>query len=381
MTPSSPPAWSPKLIVDAHLDLAYNVLGWQRDYRRSARWNRRREAGAPAERENGQCCVGLPELVRGRVGIVFGTIFVEPSQRRYSNSPITYRDEKEAHAEGMAQLDFYRRWPEQEPHVKLIGSQRDLSDVLNTWGLQSDASGRLTVLPDRQTPAIHPVGIVPLMEGADPILEPKELERWVERGVRIVGPAWHRTRYSAGSDAPGGLTNLGRELLEVIAQLGVVLDVSHMAHRALFEALDTFEGKHIIASHSNPYRIVPDERHLPDPAIEAIAERGGVIGIVLYNKFLKRGWGTGSKKRDVTLDDVVRAIDHVCQVTGSANYVGIGSDFDGGLGARQIPWEMDSSRDLGKIGAELARRGFDPDDVDKIMGGNWLRILRAALPD
>ncbi len=381
MTPSSPPAWSPKLIVDAHLDLAYNVLGWQRDYRRSAHWNRRREKGTLAERENGQCCVGLPELVRGRVGIVFGTIFVEPSQRRFADRPMTYRDEQEAHALGMAQLDFYRRWPEQEPHVKLIGSQRDLSDVLNAWGLQNDASGRLTVLPDRQTPALHPVGIVPLMEGAEPILEPKELERWVERGVRIVGPAWHGTRYSAGNDAPGGLTRLGRELLEVIAQLGVALDVSHMAHRALFEALDTFEGKHIIASHSNPYRIVPEERHLPDPAIEAIAERGGVIGIVLYNKFLKRGWGTGSKKRDVTLDDVVRAIDHVCQVTGSADYVGIGSDFDGGLGARQIPWEMDSSRDLGKIGAELARRGFDPDDVDKIMAGNWLRVLRAALPD
>ncbi|MGQ9903275.1 MAG: dipeptidase [Anaerolineae bacterium] len=372
--------WSPKLIVDAHLDLAYNVLGWRRDYRRSAYWNRQRERGTPAERENGQCCVGLPELVRGRVGIVFGTLFAEPLQRGFLNSPLTYRDEKEAHAQGMAQLDFYHRWADNEPHVKLIGVQRDLADVALAWGYTVEASGELRPVTGKRQPAPHPVGIVPLMEGADPILEPKELERWVERGVRIVGPAWHRTRYSAGSDAPGGLTRLGRELLEVMAQLGVVLDVSHMAHKAMFEALDRFEGKHVIASHSNPYRIVSDERHLPDPAIESIAERGGVIGIVLYNRFLKRGWGTGSKKHEVTLDDVVRAIDYICQVTGSADHVGIGSDFDGGLGAQQIPWELDSSRDLWKIGAELSRRGFTAGDVDKIMAGNWLRILRTALP-
>lgn len=379
MIPASLPTYSPKLIVDAHLDLAYNALGWRRNYRRSAYWNRRREIGTPAERENGQCSVGLPELIRGRVGIVFGTIFVEPSQRRHAGGPLTYRDEKEAHAQGMAQLDFYHRWADEDPHIRLIGAQRDLDAVIGAWGFRATATGALEALEAPREPALHPLGIVPLMEGADPILEPRELERWVERGVRIVGPAWHRTRYSAGSDEPGGLTKPGRELLEVIAELGVILDVSHMAHKALFETLDRFEGRHIIASHSNPHRIVPEERHLPDRAIEGIAERGGVIGIVLFNKFLKRGWGMGDKKRDVTLDDVARAIDHVCQVTGSADYVGIGSDFDGGLGAQHIPWELDSSCDLWKIGADLLRRGFTPADVEKIMAGNWLRILRAAL--
>ncbi|MCS7060985.1 MAG: membrane dipeptidase [Anaerolineae bacterium] len=379
MTAVSLLPYTPKLIVDAHLDLAYNVLGWGRNYRRSAHWNRRREVGLAVERENGQCCVGLPDLIRGRVGIVFGTIFAEPSQRRSAHSPLTYRDEREAHALGMAQLDFYRRWADEEPHIRLIGSRRDLSEVIGGWGLVLTPSGELQPRLEARAPAIHPLGIVPLMEGADPILEPKELERWVERGLRIVGPAWHRTRYSAGSDEPGGLTKLGRALLDVIAELDVILDVSHMAHRALFEALDTFEGRFVIASHSNPHRIVPEERHVPDRAIEAIAERGGVIGIVLFNKFLKRGWDAGSKKHEVTLDDVVRAIDHVCQVTGSADHVGIGSDFDGGLGAQHIPWELDSSRDLWKIGAMLLQHGFSTQDVDKIMGGNWLRVLHAAL--
>jgi membrane dipeptidase len=364
--------YRPKLIVDAHLDLATNALGARRDLRRSA--YSRRERGSLATRIEGKSLVGLPELVRGRVGVVFGTIFTMPARnlaaRAFSaltQSPVMYRDAEEAHQSGTAQLDFYRRWADQEPHVKLIGTRRDLEDVVGDWGEEKRVG--------------HRIGIVPLMEGADPILEPKELERWVERGVRIVGPAWRATRYSAGTGEPGGLTSLGRELLEVMAALNVILDVSHMAQQALFEALDRFEGKHLIASHSNPQRLMPTDRHLPDEAIERIAERGGVIGVVLFNKFLKKGWGTGSKKREVTLDDVVRAVDTICQITGSADHAGIGSDFDGGFGADATPLELDSSRDLWKIGAELRRRGYAVADVDKIMSGNWLRVLRAALPE
>jgi membrane dipeptidase len=411
-------------IVDGHLDLAYNALGWGRNYRRAARWNRQREAGTRVAQKDGLCSVGLPDLVRGRVGIVFGTIFTAPSQRRVGDGPLTYRDEEEAHEIGMRQLDFYHRWAEQEKHVRLVGTRRDLEEVLASWQTEderrtaradakrvagTDDRGRTTegsgpqpgdiqalsagliakddplaqILLGLSSPVVrHQVGIVPLLEGADAVLEPKELERWVERGLRIVGPAWHRTRYAAGSDEPGGLTAFGRELLEIIASLGVILDVSHLAEQALFEALEHFEGGpgRLIASHSNPRHIVPGERHLPDQAIEQIAERRGVIGVVLFNAFLKRGWGAGSRKSDVSLDDVVRAVDHICQVTGSADYVGIGSDFDGGFGAEATPRELDTSRDLHKIGDELLRRGFGADNVEKVMGGNWLRILRGALP-
>jgi len=387
--------YRPKLIVDAHLDLAENVLGSHRDYRRSAYWNRQRESRTLAGRVVGRCLVGLPELVRGRVGIVFGTIFTMPANNLFTralgaltNTAVIYRDAEEAHAQGMAQLDFYHRWADNEPHVRLIGTQQDLEEVLGDWGMGIGDKrleiGDWGLSANLQSPisnlSVHRIGIVPLMEGADPILEPKELERWVERGLRIVAPAWHATRYSAGTGESGGLTSLGRELLAMIAELGVVLDVSHMAEKALYEALDCFEGRHLIASHSNPQRIMPTDRHLPDPAIERIAERGGVIGVVLFNRFLKKGWGMGSKKHDVTLDDVVRAVDHICQVTGSADHVGIGSDFDGGFGAESTPKELDSSRDLYKVGEELMRRGFGLENVEKIMYGNWLRILRAALP-
>jgi membrane dipeptidase len=329
------------------------------------------------------------------VGIVFGTLFTEPSQRKFGDSPITYSDETEAHQQGLAQLDYYHRWADKEKHIRVIENKQDLKEVLRTWKLKitHPEPGSLAIISKSQDagvdflasnsgPLLHQVGIVPLMEGADPVLEPKELERWAERGLRIVGPAWSGTRYAGGTNEPGGLTTLGRELLDMIASLGLILDVSHLAQKALFEALEHFEGKpgRLIASHSNPQRIISTDRHLPDEAIEQIAERKGVIGVVLFNKFLKRGWGTGSKKHEVTLDDVVRAIDHICQVTGSADYVGIGSDFDGGFGSESAPRELDTSRDLHKIGDELLRRGFDRANVEKVMGTNWLRILDSALP-
>lgn len=362
------------LIVDAHLDLAYNVLYKGRDYTRSAYHTRRLEHGSAREKQSGACTVGLPELIRGRVGLVFGTIFVEPAKRQLDEDLPSYADEREAHALGMAQLDFYRRWAETEPHVALVTTKSELEDICRTWGVgekRPPASHAQLLAPRR-------VGIVLLMEGADPILEPKELERWYERGLRIVGPAWDTTRYCGGTWTGGRLTRLGRALLDTMAEFNVILDVSHMSHDALYEALDCFEGRHVIASHSNCHRFVPTSRHLPDKAIEMIAERRGVIGVVLFNRFLKKDWG--GRKDEVTLDHVVRMIDHICQLTGSADHVGIGSDYDGGLGYNDIPYELNTVRDHYKIGDELLRRGYQPQHVDQIMRENWLRILRDALP-
>ncbi len=362
------------LIVDAHLDIAYNVLYKQRDYRRSACATREIERSSAREKLSGQCTVGLPDMIRGRVGLCFGTIFTEPYSRKLGEDLPAYRDEREAHALGMAQLDFYQRWADEDAHVTLVTTKQDLERLCREWGIGDER----TIPTGSRLTTHHRVGIVPLMEGADPILEPKELERWYERGLRIVGPAWDTTRYAGGTWSGGRLSKLGRELLDVMAQFGVILDVSHMSHESLYEALDAFEGRHVIASHSNPYRYVPTARHLPDKAIEMIAERGGVIGVVLYNRFLKKDWN--GKKQDVTLDDVVRMIDHICQVTGSADHVGIGSDYDGGLGYNEIPRELNTIRDHYKIGDELLERGFAEQHVAQIMRGNWLRILREALP-
>jgi membrane dipeptidase len=118
---------------------------------------------------------------------------------------------------------------------------------------------------------------------------------------------------------------------------------------------------------------------LSDTQIKLIAERDGVIGAVLFNPFLSAGHKLGDAKELVTLDHVVAHIDHICQLTGSSAYVGIGTDWDGGLGSADIPTPLDSASDLPKLADALRAHGYDDAAIDAIMHGNWLRILRKIL--
>ena len=351
------------VIVDAHQDLAYNVVSLGRDYRQSALETRAREKGSPLSETMGQCMIGLPELLAAKVAVVFGTLFAAPARRALSAREIVYHNPQEAHEQAMAHLDVYRRWADDASPFTLLGNRADLEAVLAS-----------------QTGDEARVGIVPLMENADPIREPAELELWVERGLRIIGPAWAGSRYAGGTGEPGPLTDLGRELLEVMAEYGVGLDLSHMAERAALEALDRFEGV-LLASHSNPQSLVPGDRQLSDALIDGIAARDGVMGVVLYNAFLRPDWHNGDRKEQVTLVDVVRAIDYVCQRIGDAEHVALGSDFDGGFGSASAPAEIDTVADLPKIATALGEHGFEPAHIRAIMGGNWLRLLRRLLPE
>ncbi len=132
-------------------------------------------------------------------------------------------------------------------------TQAELDAVIETWQ------------PGKEI-ADHRQGIVLLMENADPISEPKQFEEWYERGLRIVGPAWQASRYCGGTGQPGPLTDLGRDLLEVMAGFNAILDLSHMAEESFLEAVDRYEGI-VIASHSNPRRFRDSDRHLSDEMI------------------------------------------------------------------------------------------------------------------
>jgi membrane dipeptidase len=175
------------------------------------------------------------------------------------------------------------------------------------------------------------------------------------------------------------LTKLGYELLNVMADFNAILDLSHLAEEACLQALDHYQGI-IIASHSNPRTFRNTDRHLTDTMIRQLAERDGVMGIVLFNRFLSDEWTSGDPKSKIPLTRVIDAIDYVCQLTGSAAHVGIGTDFDGGFGQESIPEDLDTVTDLLKIGDALKLRGYTPTDVEAIMGGNMIRKLRQALP-
>jgi len=311
--------------------------------------------------------LGLPDWLAGGIAVVFGTLFVAPERKREGPWDIqTYRTPQEAHQRASAQLDYYYRLADDSPAIKIVQSRADLEAVLATWAEGAD-------------PQKRQVGIVVLMEGADPIPEPKEAEAWFERGVRIFGLAWAATRYAGGTGEPGPLTPEGRELLDVLADLGAIVDLSHAAEKSFFEALDRFEGI-VVATHSNPRAFVPGDRQLSDAMIVRLAERDGVIGILPFNRMLRTGWKRGDNRAEVMVHDVAAAIDYVCQRVGDARHIGLGSDFDGGFGADQAPLEIDTVADLAKIGPALGEMGYSDADIAAIMGENWLRILRAGLP-
>lgn len=352
------------VIVDAHLDLAYNAREHGRDLTQPLAAIRNAEKG---QSSNGMATVALPELQKGGVGLVFGTIFVMPASSHLAaiGTKVGYKDAAEAHQQGMAQLDYYHRLADEQNNIRLVTDRHSLDEVVASFATAEN----------------HLLGIVPLMEGADPIRQPEEAELWYERGLRLIGLAWDDTRYASGAwrGSRYGLTSDGRRLLEVMAQFGYILDLTHMSEKASLEALDSYPGV-VVATHSNARALVPGERQLSDTQIRLIGERQGVIGVVLSNSFLKAGHRRGERKELVTLDQVMAHIDHICQLTGSADHVGIGSDLDGGFGAADIPAELDSVADLAKIGDKLRERGYEQRDVENIMGGNWLTLLRRTLP-
>jgi membrane dipeptidase len=327
------------LIVDAHLDLAYNALRG-REVLRSAVEQTADEEGIPS--------VGLPDLRAGGVDLICATIFCAPDSPKERG----YRTAEEAHAMATDQLNWYRRQAD-AGEIAIVHTAADLP--------------RGTGKPS----------VVILLEGADPIRELHDVEDFFNSGVRIVGLAWKRTRYAGGTGAPGPLTAEGLALVRELDRFGIIHDASHLAEESFWQLLDLSCGP-VMASHSNCRSIVPTDRQLSDDMIRAIAKRDGVIGINFYERFLVPP--DQHARRRAKLADVVAHMKHMCDVNGDADHVGIGTDMDGGLGREQIPTEIQTSADLPRVAQAVSSAGFADQDAHKIMGGNWLRFFNRALP-
>lgn len=361
------------ILVDAHADIAYNMLKYGRDYTRPIVETRRLEAGTHTVQDNGDTLISWHEYQRGNIAVIFATLFASPIRfRTYETEKLVYKDFDEAHKLYQDQLDAYHRMMDSSPDkFRILASKRDLDLHLDHWNSPT---------PEETG---HPVGMVILMEGAEAIRHISELDMWYERGVRLIGPAWVGTRYCGGWREPGPLTDDGRKLLAAMTDFNFTLDLSHMDERAAIEALDIYDGP-IVATHANCAALMPNSntnRHLSDRIIEGIIERDGVVGIVPFNTYLKVGWVTGKNPREeVPLDYVANHIDHVCQLAGDSLHVGIGSDFDGGFGLQSVPPEIDTVADLQNLVSLLQTRGYSEADVTNILGSNWLARLKQNLP-
>lgn len=349
-----------QILVDAHLDFAYNAVVLGRDLLQPVAEIRKLEATAPPPGPpSGTCMTTLPALLEGRIAVIGASIFVAPATQG-SLEPQVYHTPQEAYHNAVLQLDYYRRLADENEPVVLLNTTTDLEAVLASW--KTD----------------HPqLGLFVVMEGADPLREPGDVGWWVERGLRGIGLAWSMgTRYAGGNAAPGPLTADGRRLLSAMADYNLLLDLSHLWEEAAEEALDRYPGP-VAATHANPRAFVDGPRMLSDALIRQIAAHAGVIGVVPFNRMLDGAWRSGEAR--LPLARVAEVIDHICQVTGAASSVGIGSDFDGGFGREAVPEGLDSSADLSAIGNVLAERGYAASDVAAILGGNWLRVMRRVL--
>jgi len=351
------------LIVDSHLDLAMNALDWDRDLLLPAMEMRRREAGMTGK-GRAASTVGLPDMREGQVFLSFATLIARVA---WPGSGVSgYRTAEIAYAHAQGQLAYYRLLQDLG-EVRLITSRDALERHLAQWSQ-----------PPLGQP---PLGFVISMEGADPILSPAQVGRWWDDGLRIASLCHYGiSRWAHGTGNPGGLLPGAYDLLRAMAEVGMILDVSHLADQAMFEALDAFPGR-VLASHHNCRALVPGDRQLSDEMIRLLIQRDAVIGAALDAWMLYPGWVKGqTSNRVVSLEDYANHIDHVCQIAGNARHAAIGSDLDGGYGYEQTPHDLHTIADLQQLPAILQRRGYAEADIALVMHGNWIRLLRESLP-
>lgn len=286
------------IVVDGHLDLAMCALDWNRDLRLSALETRRQEAGM-AQKGRGTGTVGFPEMRAGQVALSFATAFARVA---WPGSGVSgYRTQEIAYGHAMGHLAYYRQLAA-NGGVRLVASRADLDRHLAEWS---------EPIRPGAGPEEPPLGFVVSMEGADAIVSPEQVPEWWANGLRIVSLCHYGfSAYAHGTGMPGGLLPRGRPLLRAMEEVGMILDVSHLAEQAFY----------------------------------------------------------------------VDHIDHVCQVAGDARHAAIGSDLDGGYGTEQCPHDLDTIADLQKVPDLLQRRGYAEDDIRLVMHGNWVRLLREALP-
>ena len=253
------------------------------------------------------------------------------------------------------------------------------------------------------------------LEGGYAIDEKLEnVERYYKMGVRYMSGAWTVSTSWAGSsgDEAGrtrGLTEFGKQVIREMNRVGMMIDVSHLSDKAFWDIVNT-SAKPVIATHSNARAIANVPRNLDDDMIRALAAKGGVVCVLFYPAFLEPGWDEKKKQVDaeisslvkqasdreqgsialkklardrvrtveyakrlppVTVSRLVDHIDHIVKLVG-IDHVGVGSDFDG---IQAVPADLSSVADLPNLTRELLKRGYTEEDVDKILGGNILRVM------
>jgi membrane dipeptidase len=350
------------IVVDSHLDLAWNALNWNRDLTLPVEEIRRSEADM-VDRNRGANTVCFPEMRRGDVAICLATVLARSTS--VNEALLDWRSQEIASAMGHGQRKYYRIM-ERQGHLRMLRTPEDIQEHLAAWRKGSHDA----------------IGYILSMEGADPILSPDDAADWWEKGLRVVGITHYGEGiYGHGTASPGGLTPKGFDLMKAFEQLDMIIDTTHLTDKGFWQVMESFQGK-VLASHNNCRSLVPGDRQYSDEQLKALLARGAVIGGVLDSWMLWPGYVPGETDNSlVKLRMVIDHMDHICQLAGNAAHIAIGSDLDGGFGKEQSPSDLETIADLQRIPAMLKEKGYSESDIEGVMHGNWVRFfVRAWTP-
>src|SRR5579859_586101 len=303
-------------------------------------------------------------------------------------------------------------WPQQD----LIHRAIDLIDALNAQvALHSDTLQMARTADDiRRIHRKHKIAILMGLEGGHIIEDDlRALDTFHRLGVRYMTLTHTKDTSWAGSSGEKtdkGLTDFGRQVVERMNRLGMMVDISHVSDRTFYDAVSVSRAP-VIASHSSCRALCDAPRDMTDDMIRALAKNGGVMDINFYSAFLDQDFANAQHKLSDQMNTAVKAardrlaqqgkhlsyaeetriqqsieanipvpsykviadhIDHAVKV-GGVDHVGLGSDFDG---VDSIPRGMEDVSKLPNLVRELARRGYSVEDLEKILGGNLLRVMR-----
>ncbi len=219
------------------------------------------------------------------------------------------------------------------------------------------------------------LGVILGLEGAEALEGDLGVLRMFHRlGVRNIGLTWNFRNQAAdgvGEERTGGgLTTFGVALVEEMNRLGILVDIAHLSPAGVEDVLKVSQSP-VIASHANARAVCDHRRNLTDAQLERIARNGGVVGVTFVPAFVDGSGGQASVRR------VLDHIDHMVRVMGD-DHVGLGSDFDGFFGEEKTLGLEDVSR-MPAITEGLLERGYSEASVQKILGGNFLRVFRQVV--
>ena len=347
-------------IFDAHLDLAMNALEWNRDLTKSVYQIRESEKGMVDKPDRGNNTVSLDAMRKGNIGICVAT---QIAGIKNKINPHGWSSMEQAWAQTQGQLNWYKEM-EKNGEMYHIYDLNTLDNQIENWQKETKKK---------------PIGYILSLEGADSIVNIDYLEKSYMLGLRAIGPAHYGPGvYAHGTDSNGSIGQKGKELVKKIEELNLILDVTHLSDTSFWETIEIYNGN-LWASHNNCRKFVNHNRQFSDDQIKEIIRRDGVIGVPLDAWMMVPNWIRGKSTPEtmgVTLNQMIENIDHICQLSGNSNHVGIGTDLDGAFGVEQTPTDIDTIADLQKIPLMLKKIGFSESDVEKVMNQNFINFLK-----